>query len=185
MAIDKNNLPGCDGEHNLQTRYGTGEKAQGFYEREVYTYITQQMKEYIAKQKMMFIATADKHGECDSSFRSAKKDFVFVLDKQRVVYPEFNGNGVMASLGNISENPHIGLLFVDFFENQVGLHINGKAHFLDEGNLRNSFSEDESTRIVNFGKTLELEVVTWVVVEVEEAYIHCSKHIPLLSEIDS
>ena len=37
----------------------------------------------------------------------------------------------MASLGNITENPHIGLVLVDFFETTVGLHLNGSAKILE------------------------------------------------------
>ncbi|MDF1875306.1 pyridoxamine 5'-phosphate oxidase family protein [Sulfurimonas sp. SAG-AH-194-I05] len=174
MVRAEENLPGSEGEHTLQLHYKTREKAKEFYDREVYSYITEQMKAFIAKQKMMFIATSDKHGECDSSLRTAQTDFVLVLDEKRLVYPEFNGNGVMASLGNISENPNIGLLFVDFFENQVGLHVNGKASIVDEA--------DEQMEA--FAKRLTQKSVTWVLVEVEEAYIHCSKNIPLLAEVE-
>jgi len=53
--------------------------------------------------------------------------FVHVLNEKILVYPEYRGNGVMASLGNIVENPHAGLLFVDFIRDKVGLHVNGAA----------------------------------------------------------
>ena len=67
---------------------------------------------------MFFLATADGHGECDVSFRAGEAGFVHVLDEKILVYPEYRGNGVMASLGNITENPHAGLLFIDFIPGQ-------------------------------------------------------------------
>ena len=173
-------LPGCEGEHILQKKYKTQKNAKRFYDREVYSYITDGMKEFIAKQTMLFIATSDKDGECDSSFRSAEKDFVVVLGKERLIYPEFNGNGVMASLGNISENGHIGMLFIDFFDTLTGLHINGKAKIVDKEELERELSSDEYEEALKSADTLEQEQVTWVVVDVEEAYIHCSKNIPNL-----
>ena len=49
---------------------------------------------------MVWIATADAHGECDCPFRAGPPGFVQVLDDQTARYPEYRGNGVMASLGN-------------------------------------------------------------------------------------
>jgi len=52
-----------------------------------------------------------------------------------LVYPEYRGNGVMASLGNITENLHAGLLFVDFMRDKIGLHVNGAARILSNEEL--------------------------------------------------
>lgn len=183
MSEKEELLPGSEGEHTLQMKYKTQESAKRFYDREVHSYITNVMKEFIAKQTMLFIATSDKDGECDSSFRSAEKDFVLVLSKEKLIYPEFNGNGVMASLGNISENGHIGMLFIDFFDTLTGLHINGKARIVDNNDLEEELSSDEYKEVCSSAQMLEQEQVTWVLVDVEEAYIHCSKNIPTLSRV--
>ena len=63
------------------------------------------MVEFIGRQKMVWIATADGHGECDCSFRAGPPGFVQGLDPWTMRYPEYRGNGVMASLGNLLENP--------------------------------------------------------------------------------
>lgn len=181
MPIDKEILLCSQPELKIQSEYAMQEKAKGFYEREVYSRITPVMKDFISKQTMMFISTSDKSGACDSSLRAAEKDFVLVLDEHRLVYPEFNGNGVMASLANITQNPHIALLFIDFFETQVGLHVNGDAKIVNANNFEDVFSESECIKINNFAQTLARAQVTWVLVEVEEAYIHCSKNIPKLA----
>ena len=131
-----------------------------------------------------FIATSDAHGECDTSFRAGPPGFVRVIDEQTVMWPEYKGNGVMASMGNIAENGYVGLLFVDFFETAVGLHVNGTATVVENaaveafgGAVRPAAVRDrrwptsEDTK-----KTPE----RWVVVSIDEAYIHCSKHIPHL-----
>ena len=81
--------------------------------------------------EMVFIATADASGDCDASLRAGSPGFLRVLDDRTLAYPEYRGNGVMASLGNLSENPHIGLLMIDFVEDLIGLHVNGRADVLD------------------------------------------------------
>ncbi len=102
---------GSEGEHILQRRYGTEDRAQAFYRKQMLTYLNADMRRYVTEQEMVFIATADSSGECDCSFRGGLPGFVRVLDENRLAFPEFRGNGVMASLGNISENPHIGMWF--------------------------------------------------------------------------
>ena len=41
----------------------------------------------------------------------------------------------MSSLGNIAENGHIGLLFLDFRGDGIGLHVNGRASLVPNAAL--------------------------------------------------
>jgi hypothetical protein len=50
-----------------------------------------------------------------------------VLDGRSLAYPKLRGNGVMACLGNRLQNPRIGLLFMDFECDLIGVHVNGDA----------------------------------------------------------
>ena len=104
------------------------------------------MRKFILKQEMVFIATADSKGECDCSFRAGKQGFVRVLNEKTLLYPEYRGNGVMASMGNILENPHIGMTFIDFFENTIGLHVNGKAKIVENDEL---LADETRTSVAN------------------------------------
>lgn len=176
-------LPGSVGEHNLQGKYGTQQQACGFYDRQMLDHLNPAMREFIARQEMVFIATADARGECDSSFRAGLPGFVRVLDEKTLLYPEYRGNGVLASLGNLSENPHVGMMFVDFFQDTIGLHVNGKAKIVENGDLQARPDLPQELRqdlTVKGGRQPE----RWVVVHVDEAYVHCSKHIPLLAKKD-
>ena len=176
-------LPGSDGEHALQEKYNTTPRAQGFYRHQVLGYLNPMMQAFVSKQEMMFVGTADKHGESDTSFRAGLPGFVRVLDERTLAYPEYRGNGVMSSLGNISENPHVGILFVDFTEAKIGLHVNGRAHIVENDEFLRDAAASEPLREDNpsaAGRGAEL----WVVVSVVEAYIHCSKHIPRMQKIN-
>ena len=132
----------------------------------------------------MFISTSDNKGECDASFRAGKKGFIRILDKYHLLYPEYKGNGVMASMGNISENANIGLLFLDFFETKVGLHVNGKATIVLKENLEEILQPFDGEYNYLKAHPDNLKIVSYILVEVEEAYIHCSIHIPYLSKVD-
>ena len=168
-------LPGSRGEHDLQEQYGNQKRAEGFYKNQMLSYLNPQMCAFIARQEMFFLSTADGHGECDVSFRAGEAGFVHALDEKVLVYPEYRGNGVTASLGNITENPHAALLFVDFVRDKIGLHVNGAARILSTEELlalRPDLAETDGRRPER-----------WVLVTVEEAYIHCSKHIPRMEKV--
>jgi predicted pyridoxine 5'-phosphate oxidase superfamily flavin-nucleotide-binding protein len=170
------------GEHLLQEQHGTIKKASTFYENQMLNYLNDMMTDFIAKQGMMFIATADSSGNCDSSFRAGSVGFVRVINDKTLIYPEYKGNGVMASLGNIIENPHIGLMFIDFFEHSIGLHVNGTASIIENGQLT---SLKMTEKLMNDIKEKEgNRPERWVIIKVDEAYIHCSKHIPKLKQMD-
>ena len=165
----------------LQQKYGTGQRAENFYDRQLLDHLNPSMRKFIGQQELVFIATADSQGECDASLRSGLPGFVHVLNDKMLTYPEYRGNGVLASLGNISENSHIGMMFIDFFKTTIGLHVNGTARIVENVELLNNDEFPASIQddmAVAGGRRPE----RWVVVEVEEAYIHCSKHIPLLEK---
>ncbi|WP_280671818.1 MULTISPECIES: pyridoxamine 5'-phosphate oxidase family protein [unclassified Kitasatospora] len=168
---------GSAGEHRLQQRLGTAERAAEFYQRQVRPCLTAQMQAFIARQSMVFLSTADADGACDASFRAGPPGFVLVLDDHTLAYPEYRGNGVMASAGNITENPHLGLLFLDFTGDRIGLHVNGTAHLRPDDALRTAYPQLPVETAP--GRRTEL----WVHISVDEAYIHCSKHIPHLEPV--
>lgn len=169
---DRAELPGSRGEHFLQCALETTDRATRFYSDQVLDHLNPAMAEFVGRMEMAFISTADADGECDSSLRAGAAGFIRVVDPRTVVYPEYRGNGVMASLGNIMENPHVGMLMVDFAEDLIGLHVNGRARIAPLEEFA-EFADEDDRRIER-----------WVVVEVQEAYIHCRKHIPRMVPVD-
>jgi predicted pyridoxine 5'-phosphate oxidase superfamily flavin-nucleotide-binding protein len=166
--------PGSHGEHQIQGELGTTSRADRFYDEQVLDRLNSRMREFVARQEMFFLATSDGQGECDSTFRAGPPGFLQVLDDTTLAYPEYRGNGVMASLGNIRENPHVGLLLIDFSEDRIGLHVNGRARLVPDEAMRRSHPGLPVDPLP--GRRPQM----WVEVGVEEAYIHCSKHIPRL-----
>ncbi|MFF7637713.1 pyridoxamine 5'-phosphate oxidase family protein [Kitasatospora sp. NPDC008050] len=73
-----------------------------------------------------FIATADRGGRPDASHRGGNPGFVRVLGPDRLVFPDYLGNAMFATLGNLQENPAAGLLFVDW-ETGTTLQLTGTA----------------------------------------------------------
>ena len=178
----KTSLPGSNGEHKAQENFGSRQRANAFYNNQMLNYLNPLMKKFISEQEMVFISTSDSKGECDSSFRAGDPGFVHVIDERKLALPEYRGNGVMASIGNIMENPHVGMVFIDFFNSRIGLHVNGHAKITDNQSLiKKRTLPARLLRDIKEEGGRKLEC--WIMIEVEEAYIHCSKHIPKLKKL--
>ena len=158
---------GSDGERELQEQFDTEEQAARFYEDAMQDHLTDRMRKFVRERIMFFLSTADASGKTDCSPRVGPRGFVNVLDSESLCYPEYRGNGVHASLGNVMENAHATLMFVDWWDTTVGLHVNGRTTLHDDIPEARDPTDVERTK-------------TWVKVEVEEAYIHCAKHLPQL-----
>lgn len=169
------NHHGSAGEHALQCAYGTQGRAERFYREQVLDHLNPPMVDFIRRMDMAFIATADQFGECDASLRAGPPGFIYVHEPRLLAYPEYRGNGVLASLGNMTENPNIGMLLIDFTRDLIGLHVNGVARVVGDEALRARWADLPAETVR--GRQAE----RWVVVEVYEAYVHCRKHIPRMA----
>src|SRR5262249_32200442 len=92
-----------------------------------------EQKRLIEKADTFFIASRHPEKGADASHRGGNPGFVRVLDEKRLVWPDYSGNNMFQTLGNIVENPNAGLLFIDFHNGDV-LQLSGKAEVIwDEG----------------------------------------------------
>ena len=85
----------------------------------------------IEQASFFFIATA--YGEhVDCSMRSGAPGFIHIVGPGTLEFPEYDGNSMYRTLGNISRNPNVGLLFVKFDGQSYRIRINGRAEILDD-----------------------------------------------------
>jgi uncharacterized protein len=87
---------------------------------------TDEDRGFIQGCRMLCVATADEHGSPDCSYKGGRAGFVQVLDADTLVIPDYDGNGMYRTWGNVLVNPQVGLLFLDF-ENQKRMRVNGTA----------------------------------------------------------
>ncbi len=85
----------------------------------------------IENAPFFFIATS-YDGYTDCSMRSGVPGFVKIVSPGTIEFPEYDGNSMYRTLGNISRNPNVGLLFVKFDGKTVRIRINGHATILDD-----------------------------------------------------
>jgi uncharacterized protein len=128
------------GSRALQDRFDTRRIANRIEEKLVGDVIDQHDKKFIEKQDMFFIATSDEHGRPNCSYKGGARGFVRVADDHTVAFPNYDGNGMYLTMGNLTRNPHVGLLFISF-ETGHRLRLNGDASIDENDELMADFPE--------------------------------------------
>jgi len=90
---------------------------------------TEQDREFIASSRLFFLATADAAGSPDCSYKGGPPGFVRVVNENTLEIPDYDGNGMYRSWGNVLENAQVALLFVDF-ETPKRLRVSGRARIV-------------------------------------------------------
>ncbi len=117
------------GSRSLQDRFDTRRLADRLDDKFVSRgVIDADDRAFIERMDMFFLATADGAGRPQCSYKGGDPGFVRVLDERTVAFPNYDGNGMYLSLGNLLENPQIGMLFIDFVSARPSrLRLNGTA----------------------------------------------------------
>ncbi len=102
------------------------------------TAFTAEDSAFIASRPMVFVSTADAQGQPECSYKGGLPGFVRVLDDQTLAFPDYDGNGMYRSWGNVLVNPYIALLFLDF-ETSKRLRVNGSAQVSADDPLMSEF----------------------------------------------
>jgi uncharacterized protein len=114
------------GSRRLQDRFDTRRIADRLEEKTVRETIDEGDRAFIEARDMFFISTADEQGRPQCSYKGGDPGFVRVLDEHTIAFPNYDGNGMYLTAGNMLVNPHVGLLFIDF-EGRKRMRLNGVA----------------------------------------------------------
>ncbi|GGG09561.1 hypothetical protein GCM10011344_07690 [Dokdonia pacifica] len=101
-------------------------------------------KEWIRNADTFYIATRGLDGRADASHRGGNPGFVEIMPDGTLKIPDYYGNNMFNSLGNIYENPNTGLLFVNF-ESGETLQITGKGKILFDQTTPGDIEKSGST----------------------------------------
>ncbi|CQD18708.1 oxidoreductase FAD/NAD [Mycolicibacterium conceptionense] len=88
--------------------------------------LTDRQQEFVATADAFFVGSADAAGNADASHRGGNPGFVQVLTARRLRWPDYRGNSMFMTLGNIAANPRCGLLMVDWASGST-LQLTGTA----------------------------------------------------------
>jgi len=132
-----------DGSRRLQDRFDTRRLADRLDERFLqHPVIGPEDRAFIERMDMFFLATADADNHPQCSYKGGEPGFVRVLDEHTVAFPNYDGNGMYLSMGNLAVNPHVGMLFIDFVSARPSrLRLNGMASIEDDDPLLGDYPE--------------------------------------------
>jgi len=124
----------------LQDQFDTRRLADRLAEVKVHDRFTADDRQFIERLDMFFLATVDAAGQPTCSYKGGDPGFVAVIDDQTLVFPNYDGNGMYLSMGNLAETHAVGLLFIDF-ESQRRMRVDGVAQLCMEDPLHDSYPE--------------------------------------------
>lgn len=123
---------------------------------------------FIERLDMFFLATADAEGRPSCSFKGGDPGFVRVTGPAELVFPCYDGNGMFLSMGNASENPHVGLLFIDF-ASPNRLRVNGTAQLAPAESVSPPYFEAQFV----------------VCVRALQIFPNCPRYVPKLQRVEA
>ena len=127
-----------EGNRQLQTEFGSRPLADRLVERLWRNKFKDEDKAYIESASFFFLATADPQGSPDCSFKGGPAGFVRIIAPDLLSFPDYDGNGMFKSLGNIGVNSHVSLLFIAMHGRPRRLRVAGTAKVLTDDPLMES-----------------------------------------------
>ena len=91
--------------------------------------LTPEQENLIRSADTFFVASFHSSRGVDVSHRGGNPGFVRLSDRQVLRIPDYIGNGMFNTLGNLAVNPRAGLIFIDFQHSRT-LQLVGKANIL-------------------------------------------------------
>jgi len=109
--------------------------------------LTDHQQQWLTSCDTFFIASYHSETGMDASHRGGMPGFVDVVNDSVIRFPDYAGNNMFNTLGNITANPRTGLLWVDF-ESGSTIQMTGRAEVVWSESETQKFNE--AGRIVSF-----------------------------------
>jgi predicted pyridoxine 5'-phosphate oxidase superfamily flavin-nucleotide-binding protein len=158
-----------EGNRRLQDEFDSRRISDRLEEKLTRTVFSDDDKAYIESCPYFFIATADAEGRPDCSFKGGAPGFVRVTGASELAFPDYDGNGMFKSLGNLLVNPHVGLLFIAMHDRPRRLRVNGSARI----------SRDDPLLAATVGAQLIVRVAARAI------FPNCPRYIPTMQLVES
>ena len=140
----------------VREKYKTTKQAENIFEYMDKTIPSDTMIKFIESMNYFFLATSSKDGRVNVNFKGTQsKILIKFLNKNKFIFPDFNGNGILHSIGDMESNPYVGLLFIDFSKD-IRIKVNGRAKVIDNKELINSYLDLFDS--FNYSKLIEVEI---------------------------
>jgi predicted pyridoxine 5'-phosphate oxidase superfamily flavin-nucleotide-binding protein len=150
----------------LQDDFGTRKMADRIEDLVCRTEFDDDVIAFIQSAEMFFLSTIDHQGRPTVSFKGGDTGFVKIIDSTTLIFPSYDGNGMFFSMGNITENPNVGLLFISFSAPDRR-RVQGTASISKDPALLAHYKEADFV----------------VTVKLSEYWVNCPRYIPKMEKV--
>jgi predicted pyridoxine 5'-phosphate oxidase superfamily flavin-nucleotide-binding protein len=157
-----------EGNRQLQDRFDSRRISDRLEEKLMRKEFSADDKQFIESLPYFFLATADAEGRPDCSFKGGMPGFVRITGPSEIAFPDYDGNGMFKSLGNIVANADVGLLFIAMHDKPRRLRVNGSA----------SVSDNDPLLAETVGAQLIVRVTARAI------FPNCPRYIPTMGAIE-
>ena len=157
-----------DGNRRLQDAFDSRKISDRLEEKLTRTAFSPDDQAFIESVIYFFLATADAAGRPDCSFKGGMPGFVRVVGPAELAFPDYDGNGMFKSLGNILVNPSVGLLFIALHDKPRRLRVNGTA----------TISRDDPLMAHTVGAQMIVRVTA------QKIFPNCPRYIPTMQLVE-
>jgi predicted pyridoxine 5'-phosphate oxidase superfamily flavin-nucleotide-binding protein len=109
--------------------------------------LNEKQLDFIRNSDTFIIGSHHQKKGADASHRGGNVGFIQVKGNKNLVFPDYSGNMMFQTLGNLQLNPNCGLLFYDFSDGRI-LQLTGKAQIIWDQEQIKEFAGAE--RLINF-----------------------------------
>ena len=157
-----------EGNRQLQDQFDSRRISNRLEEKLMRKEFSADDKQFIEGLPYFFLATADAKGRPDCSFKGGAPGFVRITGPSEIAFPDYDGNGMFKSLGNIVANADVGLLFIAMHDKPRRLRVNGSA----------SVSDNDPLLAETVGAQLIVRVTARAI------FPNCPRYIPTMGAIE-
>lgn len=134
------------------------------------SYLGENVIDFIERMPYFFLSTSSSNGNTNVNFKGAEGNrLIKVLSDKKLIFPDYSGNGILHSIGDINSNPNVGILIIDFSKD-IRLKISGKATIIDD--------KEETSKYLDFFETYNIERL--IEVDIDYVIPNCSNNISVV-----
>jgi len=140
--------------------------------KELSLYLQEDPVAFIERMPYFFFSTSSSNGNTNVNFKGSESGkLIKVLNSKKLIFPDYRGNGILHSVGDIHSNPNVGMLIIDFNKN-IRLKISGKAAVIDEASQIEQYLDYFQT----------YDIARLIEVDIEYVIPNCSKNINIVKK---
>lgn len=137
-----------DSQRKLQADNDSATLAKAVVGAIVSDEIPEEQYDFINSRDYFFLSTVNSKGQPSVSYKGGGVGVLKIKSSQQLIFPNYDGNGMFYSMGNVAEMAHVGLLLIDM-ETPNRLRIQGKAELSEDAALLAEYPGANMVVIVN------------------------------------